>query len=160
MVMLKNREWEGQAAPEWATALIKLGSCWYWEESIEPKLGDRFCRCGEDFGDYTRTYSEGTATGYDTAYLLPPLETDDDPLPPAPESVLYREEDSPVGTDAELLVKGSKYGGLLLELHAHRNSDGKSAWAGMRLDPDAALQLAHDLRRMAMDIKRKQKEAD
>lgn len=84
--------------------------------------------------------------------------TEDDQLPPVPDSVLYREEDSPVGTDAELLVKGSRYGGLLLELRAHRKSDDKFAWAGMRLDPDAALQLAHDLRRMAMQIKRNQKQ--
>lgn len=160
MVMLKNREWKGQAAPEWATAVCSLNGFWYWEESLEQKLGDRFCRCGVDFEEYTRTYSEGTVTGCDEEYLLPPLETEDDPLPPAPESVLYREEDSPVGTDAGLLIKGSKYGGLLLELRAHRKSDGKSAWAGMRLDPDSALQLAHDLRRMAMQIKRKQKEVD
>lgn len=160
MVMLKNREWNGQAAPAWATAVAKWRGIWYWEESIKQKLGDRFCRCGVDFEEYTRTYSEGTVTGCDVAYLLPPLETEDDPLPPVPESVLYREEDSPVGTDAELLVKGSKYGGLLLELRARRESDGKFACAGMRLDPDAALQLAHDLRRMAMDIKRKQKEVD
>ncbi len=30
----------------------------------------------------------------------------------------------------------------------------------INLDPDAALQLAHDLRRMAMDIKRKQKQTE
>lgn len=82
----------------------------------------------------------------------------DDPLPPAPESVLYVESGSPVGTDAELLVKGSKYGGLLFELYAERKVDGVHACAGMRLDPDAALQLAHDLTRMAMEIKRKEKQ--
>lgn len=84
----------------------------------------------------------------------------DDPLPPAPESVLYVESDSPVGTDAKLLVKGSKYGGLLFELYAERKVDGVHAYAGMRLDPDAALQLAHDLNRMANEIKRKEKQQE
>lgn len=28
---------------------------------------------------------------------------------------------------------------------------------GINIDPDSALQLAHDIRRMAMDIKRKEK---
>lgn len=86
---------------------------------------------------------------------------EDEPLPPAPESVAYAETGSPLGTDAILRIGKSKFDGLLLlELVATRHVDGARAAAGMRLDVDDALQLAHDLRRMAMEIKRNQKEAD
>lgn len=81
----------------------------------------------------------------------------DDELPPAPESVVYREEDSPLNTDAELLVCSSMYGGLLIQLKAVDTRDGTYANAGMRIDADSALQLSHDLLRMAMTLKRKEK---
>lgn len=152
MVLLKNREWNGRAAPEWATVVAKWRGVWFWEESIEQKPGDRFCRCSENFEDYTYTYSNETVTGYDVAYLLPHLETEDDPLPPVPEKVMY------VGLNSALHRQ--------LDLWSHTDTlrikvgngqcDGSSRV--VILDPDAALQLAHDLRRMAMDIKRKQKQ--
>lgn len=154
MVLLKNREWEGQAAPEWATAVAKWRGYWFWEESIEQKPGDRFCRCGKDFEEYTRTYAEDTATGYSVAYLLPPLETEDDPLPPAPESARYIGLNSVVRSQLDLWPHADT-----LRIKVGNGQCDESSKVVI-LDPDAALQLAHDLRRMAMDIKRKQKEVD
>lgn len=82
-------------------------------------------------------------------------EPEDDELPPVPKSVLY------VGIQEmrrTLLVRpynnvtlGSK--ALDLYITGERAADGKSC----SLTPDMALQLAHDLRRMAMEIKRKEK---
>lgn len=78
----------------------------------------------------------------------------DDPLPPAPESVLY------IGLQEyyrALRVRRCSYhdAGDVLDLHIGGGvlGDGKSCV----LDPDAALQLAHDLNRMANEIKRKEK---
>ena len=147
MTMLNNRKWKGQAAPEWATAVVKLNRCWYWEESVEQKLGDRFCRCGSDFEAYTRTYNPSTARGYDEVHLLPPLETEDDPLPPAPESVMYFNHDNTRKLTAAIE-------GTVVAVGA------EGTCLKVRMPPDAVLQLAHDLRRMAMDIKRKQKGVD
>lgn len=153
MTMLNNRRFKGQAAPEWATAVVKLEGFWYWEESVEQKLGDRFCRCGENFEDYTRTYGPSTARGYNVVYLLPTLETEDDPLPPAPESVMYISATRGVERQLRVQALGDR-------LDVHCGTDVRGEGRSVVLDPDAALQLAHDLRRMAMDIKRKQKEVD
>lgn len=78
----------------------------------------------------------------------------DDPLPPAPESVLY------IGMQDyyRALRVGRHDGGGVLDLHIGGGvlGDGKSCI----LDPDSALQLAHDLTRMAMEIKRKEKQQE
>lgn len=81
----------------------------------------------------------------------------DDPLPPAPESVRYNE--GAVGFPFE--VKSL----LGNDLFPHRIRLG--VLCGDRgithkyvcMDPDTALQLAHDLTRMAMDIRRKERNA-
>lgn len=80
----------------------------------------------------------------------------DDELPPVPDSVYY--------PDMYTLLTGLPAAGGTPGLTARKSPytpeaislsiDG-SKWT--RLDADAALQLAHDLRRMAMDIKRKEK---
>lgn len=158
MVMLKNREWNGQAAPKWATAVAKWHGCWFWEESIEQKPGDRFCRCGVDFEEYASTYSKLTPTGYDVAYLLPKVEAEDDPLPPVPGSVMYNAEQAS-RLEVATLPPNANYYEARIRIGVYSNAyvhQGRCT----SLDPDAALQLAHDLRRMAMDIKRKQKEVD
>lgn len=91
----------------------------------------------------------------------------DDELPPVPDSVMYfnsvRDEDN----DQRLVVQmtSSDAGKWSDEANAHiglmvipRTGSTLSRNAiGINLAPDAALQLAHDLRRMAMDIKRKEK---
>ena len=95
------------------------------------------------------------------------VEQPDDELPPVPDSVMYfnsvRDEDN----DQRLVVQmtSSDSGKWSDEANAHvglmvipRTGSTLSRNAiGINLAPDAALQLAHDLRRMAMDIKRKEK---
>lgn len=80
----------------------------------------------------------------------------DDELPPVPDSVYYPDMYTlltglqAVGGTSGLTVRKSPYTSEAISL-----SIDDSKWT--RLDADAALQLAHDLRRMAMDIKRKEK---
>lgn len=80
----------------------------------------------------------------------------DDELPPVPDSVYYPDMYTLLtglyacGGTSGLTVRQSPYTAEAISL----SIDG-SKWT--RLDADAALQLAHDLRRMAMKIKREQK---
>lgn len=80
----------------------------------------------------------------------------DDELPPVPDSVYYPDMYTlltgrpAAGGTSGLTARKSPYTSEAISL----SIDG-SKWT--RLDADAALQLAHDLRRMAMDIKRKEK---
>lgn len=86
----------------------------------------------------------------------------DDELPPAPTSVLYYNSTADADNFQHMLVQPH------WELEGHLSiaivKSGKKfdllAYGdvlSLNLEPDAALQLAHDLRRMAMDIKRKEK---
>lgn len=86
----------------------------------------------------------------------------DDELPPAPTSVLYYHSTADADNLQHMLVQPH------WELEGHLSiaivKSGKKfdplAYGdalSLNLEPDAALQLAHDLRRMAMDIKRKGK---
>ena len=80
----------------------------------------------------------------------------DDELPPVPDSVYYPDMYTlltglpAAGGTPGLTVRQSPYTAEAISL----SIDG-SKW--IRLDADAALQLAHDLRRMAMKIKREHK---
>lgn len=83
-------------------------------------------------------------------------EPEDDELPPIPDSVYYPDMHTLLtgkhayrGTSG-LTLRKSPYTSEAISL----SIDG-SKWT--RLDADAALQLAHDLRRMAMDIRRKER---
>lgn len=84
------------------------------------------------------------------------VEQPDDELPPIPDSVYYPDMVElltgirAAGGTSGLTLRKSPYTSSAISL-----SIDDSKWT--RLDPDAALQLAHDLRRMAMDIKRKEK---
>ena len=78
-------------------------------------------------------------------------EPGDDELPPAPESTLYMSS-----AGRRKLTVSSISGVVQLNIRL-RDSCGYEDTLGYALDPDAALQLAHDLRRMAMDTKRKEK---
>lgn len=71
----------------------------------------------------------------------------EDELPPAPTSVSYLKDDG-----RRKLVAKITGGSVTLLLNLHKVST-----LAYSLDPDAALQLAHDLRRMAMAVKRKEK---
>lgn len=73
-----------------------------------------------------------------------------DELPPAPTSVSYLKDDgrrklvASINGDSVNVLLSLSYRGIIDAV-------------GYNMEPDAALQLAHDLRRMAMDIKRKEK---
>lgn len=71
-------------------------------------------------------------------------------LPPVPRSVSYLKENGRRKLAA--CINGNSVN-VLLSLRYRGIIDAVS----YNMEPDAALQLAHDLRRMAMDIKRKEK---
>ncbi|UVX36444.1 MAG: hypothetical protein [Bacteriophage sp.] len=92
-------------------------------------------------------------------------ELGDDQLPPAPTAVLYYNSTTDEDNRQHMLVQPH------WELEGHLSiavvKGGKEfnpfAYGdvlSINLEPDAALQLAHDLRRMAMEIKRKEKAND
>ncbi|WLW41021.1 hypothetical protein IBHPHPPA_00021 [Salmonella phage KKP 3828] len=91
-------------------------------------------------------------------YKAVPYVEQDDPLPPAPESVLYIGLQQHVHRRLQVKVFTPADGGSVVDLHigGGKLGDGKSC----TLNPDAALQLAHDLNRMAMEIKRKEKQQE
>lgn len=74
----------------------------------------------------------------------------EDELPPVPDSVSYLKENGRRKLVAR--INGDSVN-VLLSLSYHNITDA----VGYSMEPDAALQLAHDLRRMAMEIKRKEK---
>lgn len=84
------------------------------------------------------------------------VEEQDDPLPPAPDSVLYFNSIRDRCNDQCITVRPDDdpcyEGTLCISVHPRGDYTG---YQSVVLDPDAALQLAHDLRRMAMEIKRK-----
>lgn len=74
----------------------------------------------------------------------------EDELPPVPRSVSYLKENG--RRKLVVRINGDSVN-VLLSLSYRNIIDA----VGYSMDPDAALQLAHDLRRMAMEIKRKEK---
>ncbi len=89
----------------------------------------------------------------------------EDELPPVPDSVLYYNSTRNVDNFQHMLVQPH------WELEGHLSiaivKSGKKFdplsygdVLSLNLEPDAALQLAHDLRRMAMDIRRKEKASE
>lgn len=74
----------------------------------------------------------------------------EDELPPVPRSVSYLKENG-----RRKLVAGIN--GDLVNVLISLSYCGKPEVLGYSMEPDAALQLAHDLNRMANEIKRKQK---
>jgi hypothetical protein len=89
----------------------------------------------------------------------------EDELPPVPDSVMYFNSVRDEGNDQHLVVElTSESDKWNPEADAHiglmvvpRTGSERVRALGINLTPDAALQLAHDLRRMAMEIKRKDK---
>lgn len=86
----------------------------------------------------------------------------DDPLPPAPTSVLYYNSTTAEDNFQHMLVQPhwELEGHLSIAIVKSGKKFDSQAYGdvlSLNLEPDAALQLAHDLRRMAMDIKRKEK---
>ena len=84
----------------------------------------------------------------------------DDELPPVPASVSYLNTKRDRGNDQRLVLERESEtdeGLLYIGIVPKKNSTRAELEIGINMSPDAALQLAHDLRRMAMDIKRKEK---
>ena len=87
-------------------------------------------------------------------------EPEDDELPPVPASVTYLNTKRDRGNDQRLVLErdGATDENLLyIGIVPKKNSTRAEQEIGINMSPDAALQLAHDLRRMAMDIKRKER---
>lgn len=83
-----------------------------------------------------------------------------DELPPVPASVSYLNTKRDRGNDQRLVLERDSEtdeGLLYIGIVPRKNSTRAENEIGINMSPDAALQLAHDLRRMAMDIKRKEK---
>lgn len=144
------------------------------------KVGDRVVRkesCGEDefflsklgravyytvtsvsyWGSFVQV--DGLVTGDEHPWYASNFELYQEPeegLPPVPDSVYYPDMYTlltgkrAAGDTSGLTVRQSPYTAEAISL-----SIDHSKWT--RLDADAALQLAHDLRRMAMSVKRGQK---
>lgn len=84
----------------------------------------------------------------------------EDELPPVPSSVSYLNTKRDPGNDQRLVLERDSEtdeGLLYIGIVPRKNSTRAEQEIGINMSPDAALQLAHDIRRMAMDIKRKEK---
>lgn len=84
----------------------------------------------------------------------------DDELPPVPASVAYMNSKRGRGNDQRLVLERHSLTDenlLYIGIVPRKNSTRAEQEIGINMSPDAALQLAHDLRRMAMNIKRKEK---
>lgn len=84
----------------------------------------------------------------------------EDELPPVPDKVAYMNFKRDRGNDQRLVLdkdNGDGEGLMYIGVIPRKGSSRAELEIGINIDPDSALQLAHDLRRMAMDIKRKEK---
>lgn len=85
---------------------------------------------------------------------------EDEELPPIPDKVAYMNSKRDPGNDQRLVLEkdnGDGEGLMYIGVIPKKGSTRAKVEVGINIDPDSALQLAHDLRRMAMDIKRKGK---
>ena len=84
----------------------------------------------------------------------------DNELPPVPDKVAYMNSKRDSGNDQRLVLEkdnGCGEGLMYIGVIPRKGSTRAQEEIGINIDPDSALQLAHDLRRMAMEIKRKEK---
>lgn len=82
----------------------------------------------------------------------------EDELPPVPSSVTYLNTERVPGNDQRLVLAKYNWEGLIyIGIIPSNGSTRAKEEIGINIDPDSALQLAHDIRRMAMEIKRKEK---
>lgn len=83
-----------------------------------------------------------------------------DELPPVPGKVAYMNSKRDPGNDQRLVLEkdnGDWEGLMYIGVVPKKGSTRAKVEIGINIDPDSALQLAHDIRRMAMKIKREQK---
>lgn len=110
-----------------------------------PKLVQSISPCGE-FLRVSRDDCHRVGGYYKEDFIIATMQ--DDPLPPAPESVLY----------VNAYKWGIKVNNLGDELQVGVGDPNTGhGWTYASLDADTALQLCHDLRRMAMEIRRKER---
>lgn len=116
------------------------------KDGTEVQCYDKLWITEDDAGDAVVTH---LSAGFEL------VEEQDDPLPPAPESVRYNDEypNRSAYKQTWLDVKQDDN-----QVYIETGQYGESKGVGMVLSADAALQLAHDLTRMAMEIKRKEKQ--
>lgn len=84
----------------------------------------------------------------------------DDELPPVPDKVAYMNSKRGRGNDQRLVLdkdNGEGEGLMYIGVIPRKGSSRAQKEIGINIDPDSALQLAHDIRRMAMAVKREQK---
>lgn len=84
----------------------------------------------------------------------------EDELPPVPDEVAYMNSKRDPRNDQRLVLdkyNGAGEGLMYIGIIPRKGSTRAQGEIGINIDPDSALQLAHDLRRMAMEIKRKEK---
>lgn len=132
--------------------LIKLGSAPYYIVT-SVSAGGRFIQV-----DGFITRSDRHPWYVDNFELY--QEPEDEGLPPVPASVTYMNSKRDSGNDQRLVLEkdnGDGEGLMYIGVVPKKGSTRAKVEIGINIDPDSALQLAHDLRRMAMDIKRKEK---
>lgn len=87
-------------------------------------------------------------------------EPEDEELPPVLASVTYMNSKRDSGNDQRLVLEkynGCEEGLMYIGVIPRKGSTRAQGEIGINIDPDSALQLAHDIRRMAMSVKREQK---
>lgn len=87
-------------------------------------------------------------------------EPEDEELPPIPASVTYMNSKRGPGNDQRLILEkdnGGREGLMYIGVIPKKGSTRAKVEIGINIDPDSALQLAHDIRRMAMSVKRGRK---
>lgn len=87
-------------------------------------------------------------------------EPEGEELPPVPASVTYMNSKRDSGNDQRLVLEKDNGGGeglMYIGVIPRKGSTRAQEEIGINIDPDSALQLAYDLRRMAMSAKRGQK---
>ena len=80
-----------------------------------------------------------------------------DELPPVPSSVTYLNTKRDPGNDQRLVLERPSWleeGLLYIGIIPKDGSTREEREIGINMNPDAALQLAHDIRRMAMAVRR------
>lgn len=83
-----------------------------------------------------------------------------DELPPVPDREVYLNFKRDRGNDQRLVLdkdNGEGEGLMYIGVIPRNGSTRAQMEIGINIDPDSALQLAHDIRRMAMEVKRKEK---
>lgn len=111
-----------------------------------------------------RSYNAGDIYG-GSIYFWEVVEEADE-LPPVPDSVMYFNSVRDDGNDQHLVLERTDRsdgwadeatGHIGLKVAPRTGSTRAGMSIGINLTPDAALQLAHDIRRMAMEVRRKER---